>query len=533
MSQQLTQQQHAQLVANMSNQKWRINNLYKIVDMQGKLVTFVMNSVQEEIYDNMHFRNVCLKSRQHGVTTFWLVFMLDSALFNEHKCCAVISDRLEDSKKFMARIVLAYKNLPQSVRDRASTDTNKGGIVNSDYLKFSNGSSIASTVTMRSGTTHILHVSEFGITAHKRPQRAAEILSGALNSVPQDGIVSFESTAKGGAAGPFFNLWIDAKPNGKDMTIPKRPRNMPNPPAFYPHIPKLMFRPFFFGWFEDDRNRAPAVDVPLVPIPPSMHRYFKSLEDEHDIHLDDQQKAWYVLKERVEPDMLREHPSTDLEAWEASYQGLFYAATLNELRERDRICSVPHHPGYRIDTWWDLGVDDYTSIIFTQTIGSEIRVIDFYENADRGLRHYVEKLNTYSRPGKDGGKGYSYREHWVPHDIRVREIGSDARTREDILADMGIRVSVAPRSGVADGIEATRNVMHYCLFDEDSCIDLIKHLESYRKEWDEQNEVYRDKPVHDKHSHAADAMRLLGLCHKFESGNEAALPVQDGQWSTC
>lgn len=531
----LTPDQHASLAANLSDQEWRLNNLYKIVDRPGNLITFKLNAVQEEIRANMHFRNVCLKSRQHGVTTFWLMFMLDSALFNEHLCCAVISDRLEDSKKFMQRIKLAYENLPESVRNHPKA---KITVDNSDFIKLANGSSIASTVTMRSGTTHILHVSEFGITAYKRPQRAEEILSGALNSVPKDGIVSFESTAKGGAAGEFFKMWSEAEPNrkvqGRDVKLRSMPASgLSRDKVEYPKIPQLMFRPFFFGWFEDPGNRVPWCDVPAINISPAYERYFKELEDAEKITLDDAQRAWYVLKDRQEPDMRREHPSTAMEAWESSYEGLFYAATLSELRERGRICKVAFHPGYRVDTWWDLGVDDYTSLIFTQTIAREIRVIDFYENSDRGLRHYVDKLEEWSQPEAHGGKGYRYRTHTVPHDIRVREIGSDARTRQDILADMGVRAEVAPRSNVADGIEATRNIMHYCLFDEERCADLLDHLQAYRKQWDEQNQVYKDKPVHDKHSHAADAMRLLGLCHKFESHQDHALPVQGGQWSTC
>ena len=31
---------------------------------------------------------------------------------------------------------------------------------------------------------------------------------------------------------------------------------------------------------------------------------------------------------------------------------------------------------YGVHTFWDLGIDDYTAIIFVQIVGSEIRIVD-------------------------------------------------------------------------------------------------------------------------------------------------------------
>jgi hypothetical protein len=43
--------------------------------------------------------------------------------------------------------------------------------------------------------------------------------------------------------------------------------------------------------------------------------------------------------------------------------------------------------------------------------------------------------------------------------------------------------------------------------DDDKCLHLIKALENYRKEYDEFREVYKNRPLHDKWSHCADATR--------------------------
>jgi hypothetical protein len=55
-----------QVVSKLSDQFWRLNNLYKIRDKQGKSVTFVMNGAQETLYWGMILRNTILKARQLG-----------------------------------------------------------------------------------------------------------------------------------------------------------------------------------------------------------------------------------------------------------------------------------------------------------------------------------------------------------------------------------------------------------------------------------------------------------------------------------
>ena len=44
-----------------------------------------------------------------------------------------------------------------------------------------------------------------------------------------------------------------------------------------------------------------------------------------------------------------------------------------------------------------------------------------------------------------------------------------------------------------------------CDFDEIGCADGIKRLRHYRKDWDDEREVFRDRPRHDINSHGADA----------------------------
>lgn len=65
-------------IRKFNDPKWRINNLYYIIDKQGKKVKFKLNWAQEELYQNMWYCNVILKARQLGISTLvCLYFSID------------------------------------------------------------------------------------------------------------------------------------------------------------------------------------------------------------------------------------------------------------------------------------------------------------------------------------------------------------------------------------------------------------------------------------------------------------------------
>ena len=142
---------------------------------------------------------------------------------------------------------------------------------------------------------------------------------------------------------------------------------------------------------------------------------------------------------------------------DAAIKGAYYAAELSKARTEDRITRVPYDPGLPVDTDWDLGVGDSTAIWFTQSHRSgEVRVIDYYENTGEGIPHYARVLRE---------KGYTYGEHWAPHDIRVREFGT-GKSRRDTARNHGIEFNIVPNIGLDDGIDAVRLLLPRCWFDE-------------------------------------------------------------------
>jgi hypothetical protein len=192
-------------------------------------------------------------------------------------------------------------------------------------------------------------------------------------------------------------------------------------------------------------------------------------------------------------------------SFEASVVGAYWGREMQQAETDGRISTVPYQPEIGVETWWDLGVADATAIWFTQTVGREVHVIDYYEATGEGLPHYARVLQA---------KPYVYAAHHAPHDIRVRELGS-GRSRLETALSLGIRFEMVPDIGVQDGIDAARSFLARCWFDREATHQGRMALVSYRKLWDEKRKVFSNSPRHDWASHAADAWRYLAVGHKI------------------
>jgi phage terminase large subunit len=180
-------------------------------------------------------------------------------------------------------------------------------------------------------------------------------------------------------------------------------------------------------------------------------------------------------------------------------EGAYYARYIDRMRIDGRIGDVPWENGFKVSTFWDIGVRDSTTIIFAQLIGTTIRVIDCYENSKQGLEHYVKVLES---------KPYIYGKHIAPHDIQVKEWGSGL-TRIEKAKQLGVKFVVAPDLSIVDGIETVRSTLGKVWIDSVKGLPLIKALENYRQEYDAKKRVYKTVPLHDIYSHFADTMRYL------------------------
>lgn len=186
-------------------------------------------------------------------------------------------------------------------------------------------------------------------------------------------------------------------------------------------------------------------------------------------------------------------------SFEAAIKGAFYADELRRAEGEDRIGRIPIERALKVHTAWDLGITDSTAIWFIQVTGRERRLIDYYETSGVGLDHYAQVL-------KD--KGYLYGDHYFPHDVQAKELGSGL-SRVDTLKGLGITAEVVAQSSVMDGINATRRMIDQCWIDKDRCARGLEALKQYRREYDDTLKDWRTRPLHDWTSHGADALRTF------------------------
>ncbi|NIA76364.1 terminase [Providencia rettgeri] len=472
----------------LKNRVWRLNNLYKIKDKNGQCVTFKMTPEQLEYFDGMHDRNIILKARQLGFTTEVCIIQLDLAIFHK-KECALIAHSLPDAERlFRNKTQYAYRLLPDDIK-QANPLTKE---TTSEYV-FSKGGSVTVSTSFRGGTLYSLHVSEFGKICAKYPDKAKEIVTGAFEAVPLGGRITLESTAEG-RAGYFYDYCQSAE---KSQLQDKRLSN-------------LDWKFFFFSWW---KNPEYAID-PVEQLPQRLADYFDEIASKHGVKLNERQKAWYYAKEKtLGDDMKREYPSIPSEAFQQSVEGAYYAKQFRFLYENKRIGTLPDNSHLPVHTYWDIGVGDSTSIWFIREVGDEFHVIDHYSNSGEGLRHYMKVL-------KD--RGYTYASHNGPHDIDNREFGSDAKSRRELAREgyeidgenYSMRFEVVPKLSIDEGIEAVREILPLCAFDEHKCSEGIAHLEGYRKEWNDKLGCWKDKPLHDFTSHDADGFRYFAVSRR-------------------
>jgi len=244
---------------------------------------------------------------------------------------------------------------------------------------------------------------------------------------------------------------------------------------------------------------------------PKGHNHFKDLRDRAEKEAD-----WGLLEFKAsqtgviaqsELDAAKDEMGEDkyLQEFECSFnaavEGSYYGQLLNELEAKNHIQEIPRDDICRTVTAWDLGMGDSTAIWVAQLAGSEVRLIDYYENNGVGLDKYVHWLRD---------NDYDKAEHILPHDVQVRELGS-GKSRLEMLQEAGLNIRVANRMSVDDGIQAVRRLLPRCWFNVPAVNIGLDCLRNYRREYDEKRKVFYDRPLHDWSSHGSDAFRYLAI----------------------
>ena len=220
-----------------------------------------------------------------------------------------------------------------------------------------------------------------------------------------------------------------------------------------------------------------------------------------------QDNPWFPAVLALERDDLkaRDHDAY-LTVWEGhcrqTLDGAIYAAEIRKATEEKRITRVPYDASKPVHTFWDIGWSDSTSIWFAQQIGYEYRLIDFVQDQQKTIPHYLQILQQ---------RGYVYGTDYLPHDAQSKTIISGGRSMQQMMQEAGRKVDIVPNTGVAEGINAARTLFNQCVFDEQKCADGLQALRRYRYDVDHETGQWSKKPLHDSNSHAADAFRYFAL----------------------
>lgn len=470
----------AELEACLRDPEWRLFSgcLYKIMvkgddsedgaESDVFVMPFKPNKAQKRFLRRLWHRNIILKARQLGFTTLIAILWLDHALFNPDQRCGIIAQNLDAAGAiFRDKVQFAYKNLPEEIRERFPLAKDSA----TELLFAHNNSSIRVSTSMRSGTIHRLHISEFGKICAESPKKAKEVMTGSIPAVPKTGICVIESTAEG--------------PQGEFYALSQRAQAQ-----FYDHkkLTPRDYRFHFYAWWQEPNYR---MDPGLVDISREQHDYFDAIEAEAGCEIDPDQRAWYVATQEAdfpgEPErMWQEYPSTPEEAFQQSKKGHYLTKALTDLTKRGGITSVPvlDLPVY---TFWDIGASDGVAIWFMQELRGEARFIGYYEEHEQDLRHYVRHLQE---------RGFVYGGHFLPHDADHRRLSDFNKTTREMLQELmpGQAFTIVPRiTDLNTGINQLRKHLRGAWFDREACAFGLDRLRGYKKKYSSALQKFLDK----------------------------------------
>lgn len=473
----------------LANKLWRLNNVYKIIDKFGNKITFRMNYAQHVVYSTSrrYPRSLILKSRQQGISTFWLVSMCDDAMFCSHLNIGLMAQGTDEATTLLERTKLLWDNLSDSIKQYMNLRLTKD---NTKELGFSNGSNIFIRVSFRSATLQRMHISEFGKIANANPKRAKETKTGTLQALAVGNTGVIESTAEGD--NDFKAMWDQATLAVASGSITRKD-----------------FYPVFLSWLDDPDCREEIAQNHTA----ASRKYFKELDKQGIKYTQEQVNFWIVQYRELGEDIYQEYPATPAEAFRASRKGTYYEEQFKaSVQDRGGIISDLYDPNLPVQVFFDLGVDDYFVVVFVQMYRGKYRIIGEMWDNGKWLGYYLDYI--FNSKFADSVKTLVF-----PHDIKQREQGAKgtkekANTRLQIVRDhmrdqgYNAKIKVLKRTSEAEGIEAVKKIIPSIEIDPD-CSYIISCFMNFTKEWDDKLRTWKKTPRQDEYIHGADVLRYI------------------------
>ena len=221
---------------------------------------------------------------------------------------------------------------------------------------------------------------------------------------------------------------------------------------------------------------------------------------------------WFPkVLEQERLDCLNNTPERYGHIWEGEYatvqEGAYFAKHLTDAQLENRIGFVAADPLMQYHACWDIGGTsgraDATAVWIVQYIGTEVRVLDYYEAVGQPFDAHVHWMRS---------NGYGDAICVLPHDGRKHDMVYQV-TPESYLREAGFAVDVVRNQGAGAAmlrIEAVRQMFPNCRFNEETTKGGREALGFYHEKRDEKRSIGLGAD-HDWSSHAADAFGLVAI----------------------
>jgi len=274
----------------------RLRNLYKVKNKDGAVVSFVPNKGQMRFWKNRSNRDLILKSRQIGFTTFACVEAFDKSVFEAGSHCGIMADKRERVKEIFGMVRRTYrlfmKDWGQLIN--LTTDLNN----QNELVWHEKDSAVKVAYDFKGYTLKYLHISEAAFIDEQRITESTE-------SIPDTGRIIMETTPNG-MGGYFFHQYQSAI-KGKGT-----------------------YRKHFFPWFEHYPEH-------LINVPDDVSWNIKE-EEQRDLYgLSDQQLMWRKWKiedmNSDEEEFNRLYPTDEISCFLSGRNQVFTQGILNRLNK--------------------------------------------------------------------------------------------------------------------------------------------------------------------------------------------------------
>ena len=219
-----------------------------------------------------------------------------------------------------------------------------------------------------------------------------------------------------------------------------------------------------------------------------------------------------VLESERQTDLVR-YPEQYPHVWDGDYvtamEGAYFASFLNAAKIEGRIGFVAADPLMTTRAYWDIGGTgakaDACAIWIVQFVGTEIRLLNYYEAQGQPLATHVDWLRR---------SGYDACLCVLPHDGAANDKVYQV-SYESALRSAGFDVRVVPNMGAGaatNRIEAARRLFPSMRFNEATTGAGRDALGWYHEKRDEARNIGLG-PDHDWASHGADAFGLIAVDH--------------------